>query len=85
MAANIIGMSVVSLAEKGWYFISPTGGLKVLRNATVVLAVVLGLTLMTAGSWFYQTGLWGMTAFLTILCAWIALIFSTERQTTTII
>lgn len=80
MAANIIGMTVVSLAEKGWYFISPSGGLKALRNASVGLALVLTVALVAAGPWFYQTGLWGMTAFLVVLCAWVALIFSTERQ-----
>ncbi len=85
MAANIIGMTVVSLAEKGWSFISPSGALKGLRNAAVVLAIVLCIALMAAGTWFYQTGLWGMTAFLVVLCAWVSLIFSTERQKTTTI
>ena len=85
MAANIIGMTVVSLAEKGWDFISPSGGIKMLRNISVLLAIALCVALMTAGTWFYQTGLWGMTAFLTVLCAWVALIFSTERKKTTTI
>ncbi|MEG6503817.1 sodium:solute symporter family protein, partial [Desulfovibrio sp. 1214_IL3152] len=56
------------------------GGLKALRNASVGLALVLTVALVAAGPWFYQTGLWGMTAFLVVLCAWVALIFSTERQ-----
>ena len=83
MAANIIGMCIVSLAEKGWEFIRPSGGLLVLRNVAVMLALALSVALAAAGTWFYQTGLWGMTAFLAILCAWVALIFSTERQKTT--
>lgn len=83
MAANILGISLVSLAEKGWTLIRPVGNLMLVRNAVLGLGIVLALCLAMAGKWFYATGLWGMTAFLAVLCCWVALIFSTERKNIT--
>ncbi len=80
MAANIIGMTVVSLAERGWSVIAPQGGAAMLRNAALLVALALLVCLVSAGGWLYATGLWGMTAFLLVLLVWIALIVSTERQ-----
>ena len=80
MAANIIGMTVVSLAERGWNIITPQGGAAMLRNAALLVALALLVCLVSAGGWLYTTGLWGMTAFLLVLLVWIALIVSTERQ-----
>ena len=82
MAANIIGMTVVSLAERGWSVITPQGGAAMLRNAALLVALALLVCLVSAGGWLYATGLWGMTAFLLVLLVWIALIVSTERQQT---
>ena len=79
MAANILGMTVVSLAERGWIWVNPRGGAALLRNGSLLAAGILLIVLFAAGTSLYETGLWGMTAFLAVLFAWVALIFSTDR------
>lgn len=85
MAANIFGITVASLAERGWVWVNPRGGAALLRNGSLLATGILLVVLIAAGTRLYETGLWGMTAFLAVLFAWIALILSTDRPQHTIL
>jgi SSS family solute:Na+ symporter len=80
MAANILAMTVVTLMDGGWRFVSPQNGKRAVRNLGVAGVAVFAAVCVLASEWLAKTNLLGMFLFIIILFLWLVAIACTEPK-----
>ncbi|MGE4292302.1 MAG: sodium:solute symporter [Desulfovibrio sp.] len=71
MTANILAMTLFSLAEGNWQFAAPTKGRRLMGVIGGIMAVGFLISLLFFSGWMYSTGLLGMFLFLLVLGFWL--------------
>jgi solute:Na+ symporter, SSS family len=80
MGVNISTLTLITLFDGGWSFVTPQNGKRWLRDIGLTGAVVFTSVSFTASNWLHSTGLIGMFIFIIILFLWLVTIACTAPR-----
>ena len=80
MGVNISTLTLITLFEGGWSFVTPQNGKRWLRDIGVAGAVLFTAVSFAASAWLRATGLIGMFIFIVILFLWLVTIACTAPR-----